>query len=328
MVVPHATLRNFLSEIHKTNTLLHFMNEFLATTPFDIYELTLFRLVVKHGSFTKAAEIAGLTQSAITRQIQGIENSLGLDLLERTTRRVRVTAAGEFLFNESAHLLGDVEQTLRRLREEFAGARKEVRVAVSRTIGHAYLPGFFHANLRKVPQVGCHVSSQRSTQILAALEAGELDLGVLCPPKRLPGTLRVTHRFDDAFTLIAPKLRAAADDAATRSPTALRNWLRKQNWLLIEEASNTGQRLRTWLKQRDLNIEPTMQLDSFDLIINLVALGLGVSIVPIRALALYGRKRTLQRLPMRERFVRELVVVRRRGKTPEHLAQFVANVLF
>src|SRR4051812_11786532 len=88
------------------------MHEFLATTPFDLYELYLFHLVVKHGSFTKAAEIAGLTQSAITRQIQGIEAGLGLNLLERTTRSVRITAAGGFLYQESARLIGDVEKSL------------------------------------------------------------------------------------------------------------------------------------------------------------------------------------------------------------------------
>src|SRR6266581_6749321 len=99
------------------------MHQFLATTPFDLYELALFHLVVRHRSFTKAAEIAGLTQSAITRQMQGMENSLGLDLLERTTRSVRVTTAGEFLFHESARLIGNVEESLQRLREQFAGAR-------------------------------------------------------------------------------------------------------------------------------------------------------------------------------------------------------------
>src|SRR5215471_13363058 len=124
------------------------MHHFLATLPFDLYELALFHLVVKHRSFTKAAEIAGLTQSAITRQMQGVENSLGLQLLERTTRSVQVTAAGEFLYRESTRLLGDVEQSLNHLAQEFAGARREIRVDVSRTIGLAYLPGFFHANLR------------------------------------------------------------------------------------------------------------------------------------------------------------------------------------
>src|ERR1041385_999231 len=110
------------------------MNDFLATAPFDLYELSLFHLVVKHRSFTKAAELAGLTQSAITRQMQGMENSLGIELLERTTRSVHVTKAGEFLFHESSKLLGDVDQSLRRLKEDFANAKREIRIGVSRSI--------------------------------------------------------------------------------------------------------------------------------------------------------------------------------------------------
>src|ERR1051325_5903029 len=82
------------------------MHRFLSTTPFDLYELALFHLVLKHRSFTKAAEVAGLTQSAITRQIQGVENSLGIPLLERTTRTVRATSAGEFLQREAAPPVG------------------------------------------------------------------------------------------------------------------------------------------------------------------------------------------------------------------------------
>src|SRR5580698_2551172 len=97
---------------------MRIMNQFLSKVPFDLYELALFHLVVKHRSFTKAAEIAGLTQSAITRQIQGMENSLGLELLERTTRSVRLTPAGEFLFRKSAQMLNDV----------FASCRKSAAV--------------------------------------------------------------------------------------------------------------------------------------------------------------------------------------------------------
>ena len=305
------------------------MHEYLATAPFDLYELYLFHLVVRHRSFTKAAEMAGLTQSAITRQMQGMENSLGLDLLERTTRSVRVTAAGEFLYRESARLLGDVEQSLQRLREEFAGAKKEIRVGVSRTVGLAYLPGFFHANLRRQPQVSCRVSHQPSSGILSALESNELDLGVLCPPNRLPRTIRSTHKFADDFTLIAPTSAAESFAKLPSSRKARSQWVNKQNWLLIGEDSNTGQLLRGWIRRQGWRVEPTMQLDNFDLIINLVSLGMGVSFVPIRALALYGPKRTFQRLQLPERFTRELVVVvRKHRKLPEHLAQFVENVLF
>src|SRR5580765_1045517 len=217
------------------------MNQFLDTVPFDLYELALFHLVVKHQSFTKAAEIAGLTQSAITRQMQGVETSLGIQLLERTTRSVRATPAGEFLYHEAGRLLGDVEQSLQQLSQEFAGARKEVRVDVSRTVGLAYLPGFFHANIRRLPQLGYRVTCQSSGEILSAIESNEQDLGVLCPPSRLPKTVRITRRFKDAFTLIAS--REAGSQIQTLSKRALIEWLKKQNWLLIDERSNTGQQL-------------------------------------------------------------------------------------
>ena len=303
-------------------------NDYLATVPFDVYELYLFRLVVQHRSFTRAAELAGLTQSAITRQMQTMESSLGIDLLERTTRSVRVTAAGEFLFKESARLMGDVDSILQRLREEFSSARKEVRVGVSQTIGLAYLPGFFHANLRRLPSVGCRVSYLPSSDILMALQSNDLDLGVLCPPTRLPKSLSVTHRFQDAFTLIVPE----SGNDAVLPPVQTRDfgkWVAAQSWLLISDESNTGQRLRRWFVGQGWKLSPSMELDSFDLIINLVALGMGVSFVPTRALALYGQKKSIRRIALQERFTRELVVVsRKRRKMPEHLSQFISNILF
>lgn len=308
---------------------MRIMHEFIKTVPFDLYELSLFHLVAYHRSFTKAAALAGITQSAITRQMQGMETSLGVDLLERTTRSVRITPAGEFLLQESIRLLGDVERSLKSLREGFAGGRKIVRVAVSRTVGLSYLPGFFHANLRRQPQVGCQVSNHRSSDILLGLEAHEFDLGVLCPPARLSKTIQVTHRFQDAFTLIAPLEQATAFAQLPRSAKARNGWLLTQSWLQVDQSTNTGHRLHTWMTRQGWRIDPAMQLDSFDLLINLVALGFGIGFVPIRSLALYRNKRQLRRITLPVRFVRELVVVvRRHRKIPSHLENFVANVLF
>jgi len=303
------------------------VHEFLKTAPFDIYELHLFHLVAEHRSFTKAAELAGLTQSAVTRQMQGIEESLGVALFERTTRSVRLTPAGQLLRAESGRLLGDVDQVLRRIREDFAGAKKVIRVAVSRSVGLAYLPGFFHANLRRLPQVGYRVSYDASGKVLTALENNEADLGVVSPPARLPETLRVTHRFTDGFAIIAPANAARDSDFASKR-TRL-DWGNRQNWLLLDESGNTGRRLRAWMKRGGIVAEPGMTLDNFDLIINLVSLGMGVSCVPIRALALYARKRNIRRIAWPARFTRELVVVVRRNREiPEHVSQFIANVLF
>ncbi len=305
------------------------MNEYLPTTPFDLYELHLFHLVAQHRSFTKAAEVAGLTQSAVTRQVQGIEASLGLSLFERTTRNVQLTPAGHALWRESVRLVGDIDQTLKSLREEFTDAKKEIRVGVSHSVGLAYLPGFFHANLRRLPQVGYRVSSQPGAEIFSGLEANELDVGVLSSSRRMPATIRITHRFTDMFTLVGSPV-AAADFESTAGTRADRlAWMNRQNWLVLDERSNTGRRLRAWMGRQGCRVPPGMQLDNFDLIISLAALGMGVSFVPVRALALYGRKRTLRRLAWPERFVRELaVVVRRHRKLPVHIIEFIDNVLF
>src|SRR6185369_2279601 len=140
------------------------------------------------------------------------------------------------------------------------------------------------------------VTCQSSGEILTALEANEQDLGVLCPPPRLPKTLRITHRFEDAFTLIASK--SSESEIQALSKKAVVEWLKRQNWLLIDERSNTGHQLRSWMRRQGWRVEPTMQLDNFDLIINLVALGMGVSFVPIRALALYNQRHAIARVSL------------------------------
>lgn len=309
---------------------MRLMHESLSSPPFDVYGLHLFRLVVQLGSFTKAGRAAGLTQSAVTRQIQGIESRLGVPLLERTTRQVHPTPAGQFLLDQSTRILGEVSRSIQHLREQFANAPRVVRVGVSRSIGLGYLPGFFAAYQRRCPQVQVQVSHQGSTELLAALEARELDVGLLCPPTRLPAVFEVVHRFADDFALIVPSVLASFTETAGPSDlTKLTEPLRGQRWLLLDERSQTGRQMRGWLEQQGLRGHAAMHLDSFDLIINLVALGLGVSLVPQRALPLYAGRRKVRRIALRPRFSRELVVVTTREQpVQDHIRQFVANVLF
>jgi DNA-binding transcriptional LysR family regulator len=315
--------------MHYPHALMLTVHEFLKNTAFDLYELHLFRLVAVHGNFTRAASAAGLTQSAMTRQVQALEQTLGVELLQRTTRKVQLTAAGEFLLNESVRLLGDAEQSIRRLKEEFSSAKKVIRIGVSRSIPMAHLPGFFHANIRNAPEVGYRVSYATSAAVLAAVEASELDLGVVSQPLRLPKTLAVTHRFVDAFTLIANADLAAQFNALPKPERLRREWLQKQNWLMFDERTNTGQRLHAWIQRQGWKLEPTMQLDSFDLVINLAAIGMGIAFAPIRALALYNRKKNLVRIPLKSRFERELVVVTRRNRVqPKHVTAFIEHILF
>ena len=301
-----------------------------STPPFDTYELHLFRLVSRSGSFTRAATLAGLTQSAITRQIQGMEARLGVALFERTTRRVQLTAAGRFLLDQSALILGELTHSVRRLREEYTNAPKTVSVGVSRTVGLAYLPGFFVNYQRRFPQVQLKVSHQSSPELLAALETREIDVALLCPPERLAKDFDVAYRFTDDFTLIVPACHALPAAQTHLDLPALPGFPGgDQRWLLPDERTNTGRRLRAWMNTNGLRVRSVMELDSFDLIINLVGLGMGVAMVPHRALPLYLRQRKVRRVSLRPRFSRELVVlIRRELPLREQVRQFVGSVLF
>jgi DNA-binding transcriptional LysR family regulator len=303
------------------------MQQYLATKPFDLHALHLFHLVVKHRSFTRAAREAGLSPSALTRQMQTLEQRLGLDLINRTTRSVEVTEAGKFLATEAARLIGGVTATLDGLHAAFGAAKPLVRVSVSRTLAMAHIPGLFHANQKRHPEVACRVSYNISGSILTALEANEIDIGVLCPPSPLPDSVRVTHRFKDRFELIAPSALAAK--APVKRADRLKIWLQSQPLLMIDAETQTGKSLRQWMKRQQFVVQPAMELDSFDMIINLVASGFGLAFVPRRALALYRRKESIITLPMADFFERQIVALtRKHRKLPPHVAQFVENILF
>jgi DNA-binding transcriptional LysR family regulator len=161
-----------------------------------------------------------------------------------------------------------------------------------------------------------------------ALEADEQDIGVLNARQRFPPTLQVTHRFKDVFTFIAPA-RFSRDYHNCLSVTQRRDWLTQQNWLFYDSESNTGKQLQHWLRKERLRLRKQGEFDNFDLIINLVSLGMGCSIVPVRALALFAQRSAIERLPFPSPLVRELVVlVRRRQKQGAHISDFIANILF
>ena len=304
------------------------MQQYLGQKPFEIYGLHLFHLVVKHRSFTRAAREAGLSRSALTRQIQSLEEKLGISLLNRTTRSVEPTEAGSYLAVEAQRLAGNVSAILDGLQSEFAVSSQQVRVGVSRSLAMAHMPGLFFAHQRRQPAVSCSVLYKASPEILTALDLNELDVGVLSAPSRLPETVRVTHRFKDQFVLIANAERA-------ETVLRLKSWesqkaaLRAQPWLLFDKNTFTGQSLNKWMKRQGLLVESSAELDSFDLIINLVLSGLGIAWVPRRALALYRRKQGLVELDCPHSFSRDVVaIVRKNRQLPVRVSQYIENILF
>jgi DNA-binding transcriptional LysR family regulator len=158
------------------------------------------------------------------------------------------------------------------------------------------------------------------------LQADDLDVGVLCAPPHPPENLQDTHRFRDDFVLIAPE---ATPVPADKLAPSWRKWAAAQSWLLMSESTQTGSQLRKWMDGKKWNARAAMEMDSFDSIIQLVALGMGVSLVPHRALAFHARKRGIRRHATPARFSRELVVLSRGTRqATDHVTAFIHHILF
>ncbi len=293
----------------------------------DLYGLHLMRLVAQHRGITAAARAAGLSQSALTRQIQGIEGRLGVKLFERTTRSLSITEAGAVLLRETEILPTVLDGALRRLREEFLDQPREIRIGFSRSVSLAHLPGLLHGHRRRHPEVKTTVSHLAGSALIEAVASCQLDLGILCPPARLPESVETPHRISDRFMILAP--RDLPLPTEIREPQAWAAWVSAQSWIVPPARTRSRACIDAWWAGQGLAPAAAMELDSFDMAIHLVALGLGVACVPRRAFSSFARKSRLQRVPMPLPLSRELVVITpRRSTTPLHVLEFVRNILF
>lgn len=296
----------------------------------DFRDLHFIRVVAARGSLTRAASELGLSQSALTRHVQAIEARLGVALFDRTTRRLEPTAAAHQLLRETGGLSEQLSSALRRLGESFANAPREVRIGLSHSVALAHLPGLLHAYQRRRPEVRVTVAHGDRSQLLAAAQEGSLDLAILGDPRTLPPPLKVAHRMSDQFILIGPASGSLPARIAhpNRWTSPFRGWLNQQPWLHFSTRSSTGRAIQDWLASRDVHSAVASEFDNFDMIVHLAAMGLGIGLVPRRALTTFPRRHRLRLLPMPEPFSRDLVVVTRGQSASPQVRDFVSSILF
>jgi len=135
--------------------------------------------VLEHGTFTRAAEAMGLSQSTISFHVKALESSVGTRLLDRGREGVRATAAGELLRGYAERLLALRGEALEGLREESQGHRGHVVVAASTIPGEYLLPDTLAKLRRTHPGVSVRVEISESSRALASLAARECDLALV-----------------------------------------------------------------------------------------------------------------------------------------------------
>lgn len=144
----------------------------------DLRQLRAFVTVAEELSFTRAAELLHLRQQSVSKTVRDLERELGVELLERTTREVRVTPAGTALLASGRDVLRAADAAFAQAREAGGAVAGQVRVGSTPPVGPTDLADVFAALRSRGPDVSVSVLEVRPGDLLRSLRAGDVDLAL------------------------------------------------------------------------------------------------------------------------------------------------------
>lgn len=291
----------------------------------DLYSLRLIRLISEHGGITAATGESGLSQSALTRHIQKVENQLGFKVFDRTTRKVELTRAGAILLKETEAMPNILSAALRKVREECLGADQKITIGVSSALAVAHIPGIFRTRKNaESPTPTLQIKQASDEEVEAQIESAKLDLGIVVEVSGKTENMKVTHTMNDQFCAVI-----ASGSCGPSSPGEFSSWAENQKWILPPAGSRTRNVIDQWAKAVQIALTSEIELENFDLMNQFVALELGAAFVPRRSLSGLARRHKITKVDLPKKLTRRLIVVAPQfSEVPTHVTEFVEGILF
>ena len=282
---------------------------------FDLNDLLSFRAVAELSNFRKAAESVHLSQPAFSRRIDKLEQALGVRLLERTTRRVTLTAVGRDFERKVRDLLDELDETLLGIRGVAATRMGEVTVACVPSTVYYYLSEVIRRYHERCPKVRVRVIDAAANEVLAAVARGEADFGVNFIGAQ-EGELEFRPFLEERFVAACRRDHPLAKQRRV-------TWAQLGEHDYISVARSSGNRVLldqalAGLPNRPQAIYETRHVTTM---LGLVEAGLGVAAVP--SMAMPGPDHPLLvSLPLVDPVVtRKVGLLRRRGRSLSPAAQ-------
>jgi DNA-binding transcriptional LysR family regulator len=277
--------------------------------------------VTNRGSFTAAAKALNLSQPAVTHQVQELERRFKVALLERIGKRAYLTHAGEKLIEHAHHLLEEDARTLVDMRKFSDGWLGRVRIGTSMTVLMYALPPILRKLKTEYPRLELNLKAGRTAATLQMLKTNDLDLGLCALPIKDPA-FDATPLFDDELFAILP---ANQEDVPKKVTPA---FLSRFPLILGNEAAALSRTVSDWLALAGPPPRPVMEFDNVETIKSLVAVGLGVSIVPGLSLGVgHVSTANIRVVPISPRAKRRIGLVQRKGKRDTEGVKLVATAL-
>jgi DNA-binding transcriptional LysR family regulator len=237
--------------------------------------------VARHGSFTRACSALHLTQSATSALIKELEQQLGLVLLDRTTRSVVLTRAGEEFRARAQRILADVDHAVADARDLVDIRRGKVSIAASPLASATYLPAAIAAFARVHPYVSVDLHDILTDGIVELVRNGTAELGIGTFRKSV-SEVEVATLFEDRLGVVLP-----ADGAlARRRRIAWRDVAHLPRIALTHSSAFRPRVDGVFASLGIATAQPRFEVGYMGTAVALVEAGLGISILPERAAAL------------------------------------------
>jgi len=275
----------------------------------QIESLKVFCDLADTESFTKAAQINEVTQSAVSQQISSLERTFKSLLIERSKKKFRLTREGQVLYEYSKQVIATYEALHSKLQEIKDIISGTIRVATIYSIGLHDLPPYLKRFLKSYPTVNVHVEYRRANQVYEDVIGNVVDLGLVAYPQR-DQKLEVYPLRKDPLVLIVHPQHPFAKTRSVRIKS-----LSGQKFIGFEPDIPTRKAIDRLLKESNVQVDHVMEFDNIETVKRAVEIDAGVAIVPQGTVIQEVSKQTLAQLSLEDGdFFRPLAAIYKKNK--------------
>lgn len=286
----------------------------------NLDQLRALETVVGVGSFTGAARTLNLSQSAVSTQIRELEERFGLQLVERLGKRAFATAAGQEIIAQARLVAAEADALATAMRRRRDGWLGRVRLGASATALIYHLPPLLKRLTTQHPNLELVVTTGTTVGVVERILRNEIDAGIVSLPIE-ERTIETFPLFDEPLVAILPAGIKGIPAEAT--PQILGG----QRLILEYARANLKLLIANWFMLDGVELRSAMELDNLEAVKEMVASGLGASIVPHSSVADPKSRRGLIVRPLKPPLIRTLAYIQRRDKPDEPAFKIVRDEL-
>ena len=287
---------------------------------YSLRQLRVFVAVSRHGSFSRAGEAIGLSQSAVSHSMKELEMEMGVRLLDRTTREVALTDAGRRLANRVEPLLDELHAMLLDTRSFGTQHNGRVRIASSQTISAQLMPQCIASGERLYPDIRILLRDQAQQLVLNSVRNAEVDFGIVIDPGE-------NTDLDCEPVLHEPFLLMCREDHPFARQTSVK-WQALNGCKLVLQDYASGSRILidSALKSQGVKAEIAQEIGHTATLFPMVEAGIGISVFPALALPVPQGSRLAIR-PLEPEINRVLMLAKRKNRSLSPAAQAIWQVV-